>query len=506
MPLSERGTSPRSHGQSSEVRWWAILIAISALCFLGPGANLAVAKSLPTGVTILDTVSASDSSVAASRVKASGAKFVVLWLRWDKVAPPIKPAIWDPTNPADSHYDWGEVDQWINAVRGERLQPILQLYGAPEWANRCTAPDLGFYSLCNPDPNAMGEFAEAAARRYSGDFSDLPRVRYWQIQNEPNLHVFFNPQFNRAGRMLSPNLFRRLLAVGYKSIKGVDPANVVLAGGLAPNGVEGSIAPMTFTRKLLCMNRRNRPRPSPNACDGGVKFDVFDVHPYTSGGPTRKARGKNNIQLGDLPELKRLLTAADKAGHIDGDRNRTPLWVTEMSWDSRPPDPGGVKMSILTRWVSEAMYRASKAGVSAFFWYSLRDRPRGTGLWSESDQAGLYFRRSSIELDRPKRSLKAFRFPFVAFPKGRRRHRRGGIVWGRTPSGKGGRVVIQVARKSRWRRVAVRRANAHGVFRGFVHSRYLSRKRGAVRAVHRGQKSVAFSLKPVKDFFVRPFG
>ncbi len=159
----------------------------------------------------------------------------------------------------------------------------------------------------------MADFAQAAARRYSGNFDGLPKVKYWQIQNEPNLYLFFNPQFGSSGNPISPRIFRKLLDVVYRSIKKVDRKNLVLAGGLAPNGVPGSLAPMTFTRKLLCMNRRNRLSPSSNACDGGVKFDVFDIHPYTSGGPTHKAIGKHdNVQMGNLVRLKRLWSRQTK--------------------------------------------------------------------------------------------------------------------------------------------------------------------------------------------------
>lgn len=483
----------------------ALVVALTAALLVGSGASPAGANSLKTGVTILDTISAEDSPTAAARVKTSGAKFVIQWLRWDKVAPTSRPANWDPTDPADSNYDWREVDQWVKAVSDNGLQPVLQLFGAPAWANRCEAPSSA-YKLCDPVPAAMAAFAQAAARRYSGSFGGLPKVKYWQIQNEPNLHIFFNPQYDGAGKPISPTMFRKLLKVGYEAIKRVDARNVVLAGGLAPNGVPGSIAPMAFTRALLCMNRKNRPLPSPNACEGGVKLDVYDIHPYTSGGPTRKAIGKDNVQLGDLVELKRLLVAADKAGHIDGDRKRTPLWVTEMSWDSRPPDPGGVKMSTLTRWTAEAMYESWKVGIPVFFWYSLRDRPRGSGAWSDSDQSGLYFRGNTIEKDRPKPSLRAFKFPFVAYPQNRGARKRGGIVWGRTPNSKRGRVVIQVRRGLVWRRVAVRRANAQGIFRGYVNSRLLSKKRGLVRAIYQRKKSPVFSLKPVKDYFQPPFG
>ena len=158
-------------------------------------------------------------------------------------------------------------------------------------------------------------------------------------------------------------------------------------------------------------------------------------------------------------------------------------------------------MNILTRWTAEAIHRAFRAGVSKFFWYPLRDAPKGDLPWSSTEQSGLFFRGDSIEADKPKKSLRAFRFPMVAYSK-----RRGATFWGRTPTSRPGLVKLQFRRGGGWRVVSKTRANGGGVFQGFAKGRALTRKRGQIRAVHRGESSVPFSLKPVKDFYQRPFG
>lgn len=66
--------------------------------------------------------------------------------------------------------------------------------------------------------------------------------------------------------------------------------------------------------------------------------------------------------------------------------------------------------------------------------------------------------------------------------------------------------MIQVKRQAGWRRLTVKQANSHGLFRGRVKSKAVSRTQGFVRAVFRGEKSPAFSLKPVPDFYQPPFG
>lgn len=437
--------------------------------------------------------------LAFARVRASGAGLVHMILPWGKVAPRELPPSWDPGDPGDPHYAWSEVDELVLSARRAGLRPALMVFGAPRWAQRC-APPLTFVPACDPDPAALAAFARAAARRYSGEYAGLPRVWYWQGLNEPNLSLFFTPQ--RLGReLVAPHRYRKLINAFYSAVKSVRRSNLVLAAGLGPiANPPWTIGPMRFARELLCMRGRRNPRPAPGGCEGGVRFDIFDIHPYTTGAPSHRGRA-DDVQLGDLGKLRALLAAADRAGRIQGRFRRTPLWITEFSWDSRPPDPGGLSMPILTRWTAEALHRAWRAGVSRFFWYPLRDEETRGRSFSETIQAGLYFRAPTIAADRPKPSLRAFRFPFVAYSRPRGFH-----YWGRVPDSRPGPVAIEIRQGGRWRRVAIVRADAHGIFAGTVLGGYGRDRRGSVRARRRGDSSAPFSLTPVRGFHQPPFG
>ena len=50
------------------------------------------------------------------------------------------------------------------------------------------------------------------------------------------------------------------------------------------------------------------------------------------------------------------------------------------------------------------------------------------------------------------------------------------------------------------------RADRHGIFEGVAKGGYGRKKRGTVRARYRRERSVPFSLKPVRDFWQPPFG
>ncbi|MEX2080144.1 MAG: hypothetical protein WEC33_00885, partial [Dehalococcoidia bacterium] len=409
----------------------------------------------------------------------------------------------------DPHYRWGSVDAAVINAKQAGLTPILLVDGAPTWAQRCPTPPpapgqsypgTGAGHLCDPDPEALAAFAEAAATRFSGAFGGLPRVRLWQGFNEPNLSLFFEPQF-AGGRPVSPGLYRTLINAFYRAIKSVSRSNLVLAAGLGPIAVPRyTVGPMRFTRELLCMKGRREPKPTRGNCDGGVHFDIFDIHPYTTGGPTHKGK-VDDVQLGDLAKLQELLAAADRAGRIKSRFKRTPLWITEFSWDSKPPHPGGLPMRTLKRWTAEALHRAWRAGVTRFFWFSLRDSTPSKRPHSETLEAGLYFRGETVAEDWPKPHMYAFRFPFVAYSKPM-----GFYFWGRTPTSTGGRIVIQVRKGGGWWTAEVVRANRHGIFEGFGAGFYGRTKRGSVRAVYRRERSVPFSLQPVRDFWQPPFG
>ncbi len=487
----------RLRRHAAAIRGLPALLALGALLSLSMAPASAAARSLVTGITNVGD----DDPLSFEHTRAAGAQFVRIPLRWGEVAPTRMPSDWHPDDPADPSYDWRLSDTAVvNAIQAG-LTPVLQVDGAPSWAEGCQAPSFARTGTCNPDPAALATFATAAARRYSGTFGGLPRVRLWQGLNEPNLSLFFNPQYE-GDRPVSPDLYRTLINSFYAAIKAVDSSDLVLSAGLGPIAVpQYTIGPMRFARLLLCMQGHDHPRPAPGDCGGGVHFDIFAIQPYTTGGPTHEG-GVNDVELGDLPKLQTLLDAADRAGRIKGDFKRTPLWITEFSWDSKPPDPGGLPMKIESRWTAEALYRAWRAGVSHFFWYSLHDDRYEPGAsFSETLQSGLYFRGATVAEDQPKEVLYAFRFPFVSYPTNR-----GLFFWGRTPNSKPGRIAIQLWRGGHWNKVVTVRANKAGLFSGTAANQYGRNKRGAVRALYKGQSSLPFSMKPVPDFAHPPFG
>ncbi|HEX2111596.1 MAG TPA: hypothetical protein VHF67_08585 [Gaiellaceae bacterium] len=459
--------------------------SVGLLCvFLAVMAASPPAAAGPLRTGILDSAlfsSPGRQATAFDRTRQTGASVVRLVLHWDTVAPATRPPDFDPANPAHPAYRWTEFDRQVQLATSRGLEPIVAILFAPDWAKAGTA-STG--ADIRPNPAEYGKFAEAAARRYSGS-SGLPRIRYWQAWNEPNRDYFLMPQF-AGGRMVSAGWYRRMVTQFAAGVRRAASANRVVAGGLAPLGRRGKPAPLAFMRAMLCVTRSGG-----RACDlrgAPVPFDVWAHHPYTSGGPTHRAGGRDDVSLGNLPKMRRLLRAAVRLGHVDS-RSGPAFWATEFSWDTRPPDPQGLAMPLHARWVSEALYRMWRNGVSVVIWFRIQDDP----LRSSYQQSGFFTARGS-----PKRSLTAFRFPVVAL-----RRAGGTYVWGRTPFGAPGRVIVEIKTGGSWRRLGTVRAGGSGIFTKTFRPRP---RRGFVRARFNGERSLPFSLTYAPDRFVNPFG
>jgi hypothetical protein len=399
------------------------------------------------------------------RIHEAGATLARINVSWAQIAPGVRPTGFVPANPADPGYNWAGIDAQVRSAVGHGLTPYFTVWDAPLWAQKDEPHQtlIGPYRIASwkPDPAQSGAFARALALRYDGTFSGLPRVRYFEVWDEPNLSLYLSPQIEH-GSVVVGDIYRGLLNAFAGSVHAVHEDNVVVAGSLSgfsfltPYGRLG-IAPLVFLRKLLCMSAGRVARPT---CKTKVDLDAVSIHPWTSGSPIHHASEKDDISLGDLPKLRRLVDAAFRAGQIRS-KAAPHIWITEFAWDTRPPDPNPLTapLALQARWVSEAMHQAWKNKVRVFTWLQLWDQ-----LYTEPLQSGLFFRNGENFRDaRPKPAFFAFRFPFVAYRKGK-----DVSVWGRTPYERPGKVAVQRKTAAGWRWAGTLTADRYGVFQGHV--------------------------------------
>jgi hypothetical protein len=454
---------------------------------------------LNTGIQYYDLGSSAANQIEVKRIRAAGAGVIRIPLYWSWVAPSGSepPAGFQPRDPADPNYDWQNFDAQIQMVSAAGLEPMVMILSAPEWAEGAPGSYPAPPGTYKPSPTALADFAAAAATRYSGSFEGLPRVRYWEVWNEPNLFTYLSPQTVNG----TPDWYRLMLNAAADALHAVHSDNVVIGGDTAPYGNPSGMgtAPLVFMEKVLCISEKtvrsaNEDHPGEivyqSACKTKTKFDVWSHHPYTEGGPTIQAKVHGNVSLGDMGDMRAVLDAAIRAGHVVSTQ-QIRFWVTEFSWTSNPPDPKGVPAALEARWVSQALYQMWSDGVSRFVWYAFRDEPSSRSCF----HAGLYYANSAgIASDLPKPALRAFRFPFVALTEPKNKV----FLWGRTATSTAGNVLIERKSGGKWKRVKTLTANRYGIFTARI-SRPAKTTYLRARLSDNSDQSVAFSLIAPKN-------
>jgi hypothetical protein len=425
---------------------------------------------------------------AFAMTRSAGAQYVRLIVRWASIAPATRPVGFDATDPTSPGYTWSGIDSTVEAAAAAGLAPILDITNTPTWAysHRPSGVNAG-----SPKAAELGAFAHALATHYEGE-NGLPDVHNYEVWNEPNLTTYLY--------QAKTSIYRAMVNAVADGVHSVDPANLVVAGGLDPFGHPKtktqkwfSAYPLPWMRSLLCVSKGAHPHAT---CHDKIKFDVWSHHPYTWGGAFGKAKAPGNVELGDMPRMHSVLQAGVRLHHVVS-THPVQFWVTEFGWDTNPPRPHAASLGLASRWTAESLYQAWRSGVSLLTWFVLVDHSAPSPYMS-----GLYFHASSVARARPKPVLTAFRFPFVAY-----RHRSTVSIWGRDATSTKARVTIQLrhGKKGSWRTAGYVVANSSGIFRATL--KVKASKNDWLRAVAAGSgKSLAFSLTVPHAPHIGPWG
>ena len=449
------------------LRALACVLAIAGA--LAGVSDASAARNLIIGFTGDEAFFTGNAHLPAStwldRAHTDGASMIRVSVGWSGVAPSTRPPGFNPSDPASPGYNWTATDQEIEAVVAHGMTPVVVVNSAPTWAEGPGRPRGAAPGSWRPSPAQFGAFAHAIALHYDGQYrpagatAPLPRVRYFQGWNEANLSLYLAPQWIRARSGYvpeSPALMRGLENAFYTGVKAVEPSDFVVMGGTAPYGDPPGgqrMQPVAFYRSLFCL--QGAAALTPVSCPGPTHLDAIDHHPYAIGSPLTHALNPDDAAVPDLYKITRVLHAAERAGRVlpSGPKQ---LWVTEMSWDSDPPDPHGVPIQTQARWLEQAMYEVWRQGASVFLWLEIVDAPPIPN-YASTYQAGIYYIDGS-----PKPAVTAFSFPFVT----QRLHGSTVQAWGVAPST--GTVSIERQTGASWSVIARQSVAAHQVFTASV--------------------------------------
>jgi hypothetical protein len=400
---------------------------------------------------------------------AAGAGVVRINVSWRSVTSG-RPA--DAGNPGDSAYDFSGLDAAVRDAAGHEIEVLLTLYDAPGFAEGSERAADAPPGTWKPDPSEYAAFARAVATRYSGSFLGLPRVRYYQAWNEPDLSTYLTPQWE-GGRPFAATHYRGMLNAFEAAVHAVRGDDVVVTGGTAPFGDPpggNRTRPLRFWREILCLKKAGG-KLKGTRCPERARFDILAHHPIqTSGGPRRSALNPDDVTTPDFKNLVATLRRAEKLNKVPGGRHS--LWATEIWWQSNPPDTQeGVGLRRHADWNQESLYLLWKQGAKAVINLYIRDPETNPDQPEATIEAGLFFYDG-----RPKPAFTAWRFPFVIDSKSNP----SALAWGRSPAA--GEVAIQRRRNGKWRTVERRNVGVNQVFRQNVAARPGDRFRATVGA------------------------
>ncbi|MEA2285047.1 MAG: hypothetical protein QOJ21_1090 [Solirubrobacteraceae bacterium] len=378
-----------------------------------------------------------DEAVAAWA--ALGVDTVRLQVSWARIAPnrdsPVAPIGFQPANPDDPLYQWGDVDAALARLRNHGIRPIMMITGPPPlWASGRPSRQNPRY---RPSAPAYANFATAVATRYGAAADE------YILWNEPNLPLWLQPQADCGKRRcspVSPHVYRAMVRAAYPAIHAVDANATVLIGALAPAGsnlrsANANMRPLEFIRAMGCLDKSLKPVTT-GACAAfqPALADGFAYHPHsTRHAPTQPYDNPDNADIGSLKSLENLLDHLQSTGRLSGSTRPLGLWLDEYGYQTNPPDRlRGVSPGAQDRYLQQAAYLAWRdPRVRLLAQYVWTDEPSGGGKRYTGWQSGLRFNDR-----RPKPALANFDNPVWAdLPRG--------IVWGQVRPGADHQVQVQ---------------------------------------------------------------
>lgn len=297
---------------------------------------------------------------------------------------------------------------WEPGRSPSALVPELRRAAAAADAND-VAPVLAVYQFSRATPDTGPERAEFS--RFAVSLvRELPEVRTVIVGNEPNLNLFWQPQFDAEGGDAAATSYFHLLAATYDALKHEDDDLTIVGGGLSPHGEDApgsrrpTHSPTAFIRDLGRAYRASgRDRPI---------MDALSLHVYGESArvpPSLRHPRSTTIGIPDYRKVVALLRDA-----FDGTPQRghdLPIVYGEYGVETfvplhkRPAYSGSEVVSVVPEDVQAEYYRravalaACQPTVEALYLFHVIDETPFTGL-----QSGVFYADGT-----PKTSLRAVR-------------------------------------------------------------------------------------------------
>ncbi|GAP17577.1 hypothetical protein [Levilinea saccharolytica] len=266
--------------------------------------------------------------------------------------------------------DWAALDRAANAARQGHFYLLLSLTNAPDWART----DKG------PDAQAVRSLVEALVQRYPEE------IRAYEIFPAANTAAGW-------GAAPNPQAYVELLAVLKPVLQSLDPAPMLVAGGLVPVAASDqnqNLSDLTFLSAMYDTGL-------------GRQFPVISLrYPHLQGRPDDIPQDEEPFQLRHYEDVRRIM--------IQYEHKNGRLWITRISPPSgriESSEGAGEGQSAQAAWLKEAIVLAhAQVYMDVIIFHSLTadpNAPQDLALLSSAHEYHPFYQdlRSWVALNAP---------------------------------------------------------------------------------------------------------
>jgi hypothetical protein len=235
---------------------------------------------------------------------------------------------WTDEQGTNLYFNWGELDNVIEATNRNNTKVILSVAKSPKWASPNTNGGM-------PDnPLDFGNFMYMLARHYKG------KVSAYEIWNEENLK-------GESGGQINAGQYVELLKYGYSGVKFGDPDAVVIFGAPTPTGVNDpnkAIDDVQYLQQIydyqggIVKNYYDVMGSHPGS-NSNTPDQLYPDNPGTGHCPPIYASQEGTCWLNQPSFYFRRIEQQYAKMQANGEGNKQ-MWLTEFGWSTYNTAPG----------------------------------------------------------------------------------------------------------------------------------------------------------------------
>lgn len=312
-------------------------------------------------------------------LSATKTKFTRIDILWNQVAP-TRPA--NARSHQDPAYDWSRTDRIMCGLAKRGIVPMVASFSTPTWA-AIGNKDLFNGTEVNPARPNLTHYQNwvfALAKRYNGrqkpavkdptcTMKFLPRVRHWEVWNEPQIERTLSPQVVGRKRVALQH-YVKMTTRAYKQIR---KAQKPYFGKRKPIVIAGAGAPLSSTSKTGTSARTWMKA----MLRSSAKFDAYSQHIYPAAAPLKKTPAYPSWS--SLPVMLKEIDRVKK-------RRGMKVYITEAGYTTGRgvrTGKGAVRTAAQQKLFLKHIYTRVKAARSKRFpvimWFNLTDNPSWPG-------------------------------------------------------------------------------------------------------------------------------